>query len=97
MIFTADMRRGEAMSDSISRHGVSAWLQCMGYPKLADIVMNEQRFPSEQPEIIRCRDCKHHWIYKCMDSMPSEVCDLDQTFYNSDFDFCSLAERRTDA
>ena len=38
------------MSDLISRHGVSAWLQCMGYPKLADIVMNEQRFPSAQPE-----------------------------------------------
>ena len=43
------------MSDSISRHGVSAWLQCMGYPKLADIVMNEQRFPPTQPE--PCEDC----------------------------------------
>lgn len=43
------------MSDSISRHGVSAWLQCMGYSKLADIVMNEQRFPPTQPE--PCEDC----------------------------------------
>ena len=43
------------MSDLISRHGVSAWLQCMGYPKLADIVMNEQRFPPAQPK--PCEDC----------------------------------------
>ena len=36
------------MDDLISRHGVSAWLYNLGYMKLADIVMNEQRFPSEQ-------------------------------------------------
>ena len=51
------------MSDSISRHGVSAWLQCMGYPKLADIVMNEQRFPSVQPE--------QKWI-PCSERLPEE-------------------------
>jgi len=34
------------MDDLISRHGVSAWLYNLGYQKLADIVMNEQRFPS---------------------------------------------------
>jgi hypothetical protein len=38
------------MDDLISRHGVSAWLYNLGYPKLADIVMNEQRFPSAQSE-----------------------------------------------
>ena len=50
----------------------------------------------EQPEIIRCKDCKHHWIHRCMDSMPTEICDLDQTFYDPNIDFCSMAERRTD-
>ena len=52
--------------------------------------------PSPEPQIIRCKDCKHHWTYKCMDSMPIERCDLEQTFYDAERDFCSLAERRTD-
>ena len=34
--------------DAISRHGVSAWLDNMGYPKLADVIMDEKRFPSVQ-------------------------------------------------
>ena len=38
------------MSDLISRHGVSAWLSNLGYSKLADYVMNEDRFPSTEPE-----------------------------------------------
>lgn len=38
------------MSDAISRHGVSAWLDNMGYSKLADAVMDKDRFPSVQPE-----------------------------------------------
>lgn len=52
--------------------------------------------PSAQPEIVRCKDCKHHWTHRCMDSMPTEICDLNQTFYDPNIDFCSLAERRTD-
>ena len=52
--------------------------------------------PSVQSEIIYCKDCKHHWIHRCMDSMPTEICDLDQTFYDPNIDFCSMAERRTD-
>ena len=47
----------------------------------------------KQHEIVRCKDCKHHWTHKCMDSMPMEMCDLGQTFYDVDRDFCSLAER----
>ena len=52
--------------------------------------------PPAQPEIIRCKDCKHHWTHKCMDSMPIEGCDLEQIFYDAEHDFYSLAERRTD-
>lgn len=55
-----------------------------------------KRLPSAQPEIIRCKDCKHHWTHKCMDSMPIERCDLEQTFYDAEHDFCSLADRRED-
>lgn len=52
--------------------------------------------PSAQPDIIHCKDCKYHWTYKCMDSMPIEICDLNQTFYDANIDYCSLAERRED-
>ena len=38
------------MSDLIGRHGVVAWLDNMGYPKLADIVNDKKRFPSAEPE-----------------------------------------------
>ena len=55
-----------------------------------------RQLSSAQPEIICCKDCKHHWTHKCMDSMPIERCDLEQTFYDAEHDFCSLAERRTD-
>ncbi len=52
--------------------------------------------PTVEPQIIRCKDCKHHWTYKSMDRMPIERCDLEQTFYDAERDFCSLAERRTE-
>ena len=61
-----------------------------------DTVSAIENLPSAQPEIVRCKDCKHHWTHRCMDSMPTEICDLDQTFYDPNIDFCSLAERRTD-
>lgn len=38
------------MSDLIGRHGVVAWLDNMGYPKLANIVNDKKRFPSAEPE-----------------------------------------------
>lgn len=61
-----------------------------------DTVGAIKSLPSTQPEIIYCKDCKHHWTHKCMDSMPIERCDLEQTFYDAEHDFCSLAERRED-
>ena len=42
--------------------------------------------PSTQPEIIRCKDCKHY------DGRPCGIVD----WYNTADDFCSKAERRTD-
>ncbi len=60
-----------------------------------DICVNMiKQLPPIQPEIVRCKDCKHHWTHKCMDSMPIERCDLEQTFYDAEHDFCSLAVRR---
>ena len=38
------------MNDLINRHGVAAWLENMGYKKLANYIMDKNRFPSESPE-----------------------------------------------
>ena len=61
----------------------------------AKSVLGEDELPAVQPEIIHCKDCKHHFVHRCMDSIPTEICDLNQTFYDAEVDFCSLAERRT--
>lgn len=53
------------------------------------------RVPSvDVAPVVRCRKCKYFRTYRCMDSMPIETCELAQTFYNPDLDFCSLAKRR---
>ena len=40
----------EIRETGISRYGVAAWLDNMGYTKLAYAVMDKDRFPSAQPE-----------------------------------------------
>ena len=64
------------------------------FAKIEELVWSIERLLTIQPDIIRCKDCKHHWTHKCMDSMPIERCDLEQTFYDAEHDFCSLVERR---
>lgn len=44
-----------------------------------------KEIPPVQPEIIRCRECKHY------DGRPCGIVD----WYNTADDFCSRAERRT--
>lgn len=61
-----------------------------------DCIESIEILPAVQPEIIHCKDCKHHFSHRCMDSIPTEICDLNQTFYDAEVDFCSLAERRTE-
>ena len=50
--------------------------------------------PSAQPEIIRCRNCKHY--YFADNRIPQEqrfTCDLDGDRWTAD-SYCSFAERR---
>lgn len=61
-----------------------------------DIFIIDQLPAAPVREVVLCKDCKHHWTHKCMDSMPIEECDLGQTFYDAEVDYCSLAERRQD-
>lgn len=77
------------MADEWEENGMIP--QCQGLRTAAPIL---EKLPSISSQIIRCIDCKHYWIHKCMDSMPIERCDLDQLFYNANIDFCSQAERR---
>ena len=44
--------------------------------------------PSAQPEIVRCKDCKHHDGIRCFRWNSTIITKFD--------DFCSNAERRTD-
>lgn len=53
-----------------------------------------ENMPSAQPEIIRCKDCKHY--YFAGNRVPQEqrfVCDLDWDRWEPD-DYCSYAERK---
>ena len=52
-----------------------------------------EKAPTIEPEIIRCRDCKHY--YFADNRIPQEqryVCDLDGDRWKPD-DYCSFAER----
>jgi len=91
----------EVGTDCISRQAaIKATWQDTGYTDPFNVMTairdRIEQLPSVEPQIIRCKDCKHHLTHKCMDSMPIERCDLEQTFYDAEVDYCSLAERRED-
>lgn len=69
--------------------------ECYGMRRMKERAIKElKELPSAEPELIYCKNCKHHRIYRCIDSMPQEICVLGQTFYDSEVDFCSLAEKK---
>ena len=79
------------------------WIDSHGDVHTADEMPEYQRIeqlPSAQPEIIHCRECKH-WregdAYSYCDKLFSMgVLDV-YDYMTSEDDFCSNAERRTDA
>ena len=83
------------MSDLISRQAAidvlrNRWLKTRNYEGIGEDIAEEceiylKTLPSAQPEIIRCKDCKH-W-----DGV--DTCDvIDAPVW--DDDFCSMAERK---
>ena len=93
------MKNNDCISYLISRQAAIdiVVFECGRWTGLAKEINKQlMQLPYAQSEIIRCKDCKHHWTHSCMDAFPREICDLDQTFYDSNFDYCSLAERITD-
>jgi hypothetical protein len=87
-------KASDELYENIKKGATFPQRQCFDGMAQAQSIL--ENLPSAKPEIIRCKDCKHHWIHRCMDSMPTEICELGQTFYDANVDFCSLAERRTD-
>lgn len=70
------------MSDAISRHGTSAWLENMGHPNLAKMVMDEKRFP---PVMFEPKKGKWHKI----DDVGLALCDCGYvTDRYSVYNFC---------
>ena len=95
------------MDDLISRKRTSAWLENMGYSYPAKMIMDEKRFPSAQPEIIYCKDCKHFVREDIEEYTPygynthfHAFCDKHWDGEQGEYidvnldDFCSFAERR---
>lgn len=62
----------------------------------AEVMTELVMLPSAQPEIIRCKDCKH---YQFADNrafgMPVKMCEWFRFEDVDEDDFCSRAERRT--
>ena len=95
------------MSDSIDRQAaideIDEWIKAFrenGHKESAAdaclIQVGIIQLPSAQPEIIRCKDCKHY--YYADNRIQQEqryTCDLYGDRWNPD-DYCSYAERKTD-
>ena len=77
-------------------------LECIKYadsvqPKPKTDVLDkirDEKLPSAQPEIIRCKDCRYYQDNN--DSYPHINCKWDANETPDADDFCSGAERRTD-
>jgi hypothetical protein len=90
----AVMGKGEAIAMAEIKFPIQVDLPDDWIEQIVNRLRNDPE--AEWVEVVRCKDCKHHWTHSCMDAFPREICDLDQTFYDSNIDYCSLAERRTD-
>lgn len=66
-----------------------------GFYEPSEVLCELMQVPSAQPEIIMCKDCKHHRQNDYGDSWCGHPKGLDE-FDLIPTDFCSRAERRTD-
>ena len=88
------------MSDLISRQAAIDAVKKLAYPdgyidEPFEHVTDALRvLPSAQPEIIRCRDCKHSDWYKTIDGLSFCYCMEHGSHGNGENDFCSRAERK---
>ena len=94
----------DLVNDTISRQAAIDEITEYGsgnttYMSVAELKRRIEQLPSAQPDIIRCKDCKH-WTNNIGDSkLRDNYCnDEAHGFYYqcSEDDYCSFAERRTD-
>jgi len=83
--------------DLVSRQAVIRWVktECNPYGKPTldfesgkRVIKHLEQMPSAQPEVIRCKDCKH--LYE------DNKCPLRTWWTHTEDDYCSYAERRSD-
>lgn len=103
----AQERKGEKMDDCISRKSAIDAINCditITGRQNAELVASTigmfadriKALPSAQPEIIRCRDCKHWDKTWTNDWSPDyHYCPMIDGVRKGDF-YCADAERRTD-
>lgn len=85
------------MSDLISRHAAINAVNTALFPKIntaKDAEKALKELPSEQPEIIRCKECRYYeWMSNRVPDEQTWVCHNWNAETGKD-DFCSYAERR---
>lgn len=100
-------QKGETMADLIDRQAAidalcdeycGGWQDCKYYPNCENLKSIEQ-LPSAQPEIIRCKDCRH-WADNYVKTpsgkfVKNHYCSRGVTSAWSEW-FCADGERRTD-
>lgn len=82
------------MDDSISRQAaIDTVMECYDNNELFEVYEDRlNNLPSAQPEIIRCKDCKHYeggWYCSAWNNSPGFPMVTEEGY-------CNLAERRTD-
>ena len=63
--------------------------------KYSEIKLRTEILPAAQPEIIRCKDCKHRDEYGCCRYWKGQAMS-EHPIPTDDYDFCSMAKRRGD-
>ena len=84
-------------NDTISRQAVKKvlkdWYENLIVGSLNGLIKRIDAIPSTEPQIIRCKDCKHHGY----DRRDLPYCNINDYGYGwKDEDFCSYAERKGD-
>jgi len=103
----AQAQKGKMMSDLISRQAAIAEFSCCELTPDGGIDANYaidflKQLPSAQPDIIRCKDCKHFeydhpYVIQGVPILGHEVCNAWGDGCKTDENgYCFLAERRTD-
>ena len=102
--YAASVGGGKGMNDLISRQATIVVIECSGLDDDSKdtVVRVLEQLPSAQPEIIRCKECKHFhydmpYVIQGIPVLGHEVCDFwGDGCKTSENGFCSYAERRTD-